>query len=246
MKAIGFITGLFLISIICLGQEHQRIEEIEVMAPTFKSSSTTAEVNGIATTPLAAFLSTDLADQARSIDFTGGKVIIDFTVNADGTLSNYAIKNSVSNRNDKAVLSAIKSTSGSWLPGQNNGEAIAMEKRIVVNFYDTEGVTLQQQAVAYYSKGLKKYYRANEWSNSLFSSKDKRNKKVNRKLKTALTSFNHASRYQPNEPCVIHYQACTYDMLGDEINRDLKFLELEELVRMYSSNNAETIAFKFD
>ena len=74
--------------------------------------------------------------EKSSIEFREGTVVVDFTVNTDGSIENFKIQNSVAASNDKAVISALKRTSGDWIPGSQNGNPIAMEKRLLVAFND--------------------------------------------------------------------------------------------------------------
>ena len=245
MKKIVFILGLFLMGMVCLAQEHQTIEEIEVMPPSCKSELFKYNAPPKGMVPFNFYMQDHLQQQAKIADFMNGKVILDFVVHEDGSLSDFAIRNSVSRTNDNAVIAAIKSTDGYWNPGLNNGTPTAMEKRIVISFYNSEIGSLLVQARRYLHVGIKKYYAAERWENSLFVSQKKQDRKVTRKLNTALANLNIANRLYGQAPSVLLYQHKVYKKLGDDIKAREKEMVLDELIAVNKAKFTDYLAVAF-
>jgi len=84
-----------------------------------------------------------------------GTVIIEFTVNPDGSLSNYRIINSVSPELDFQVLRAIVKSEGKWEPGSIDGKAVIMHKEVSVLFRLSTSDEYRQLAKSYFEKGNK-------------------------------------------------------------------------------------------
>ena len=63
-----------------------------------------------------------------------GKVIIAFTVDKDGKLSNYRVKQSLGSGCDEQALNAVEQIPGDWLPGVLNGKPVITEYEVPVNF----------------------------------------------------------------------------------------------------------------
>ena len=65
---------------------------------------------------------------------TEGTEVIQFDVTPEGELSQFRVINSVSPEIDEHVISVLKTTSGFWTPGENNGEPATMTREISVVF----------------------------------------------------------------------------------------------------------------
>lgn len=63
-----------------------------------------------------------------------GKVVVAFTIDKDGQLSNYRIKSSLGYGCDEQALNAIKKIPGDWLPGMVNGKPVVVAYEVPVNF----------------------------------------------------------------------------------------------------------------
>ncbi len=100
-----------------------------------------------------------------------GTVVIQFNVQPDGILSEILVINSVCPEYDDAVIKALKASSGMWIPGTKNGQAVTMEKEMAVVFR-CEGSEMYQNAQLYavranklfkqgkYKKSIKLYNKA--------------------------------------------------------------------------------------
>jgi hypothetical protein len=84
-----------------------------------------------------------------------GKEIIRFTVQPDGSLTDFIVVNSVSPSIDQEVINAIKTTEGMWKPGYNNETIVPMEKEFSMVFKLTHTSSLISRAAARYKRGNK-------------------------------------------------------------------------------------------
>ncbi len=206
MKKIGIFVVVFALSLSGIAQVNE-LSETTVHSPLFKAG----EENASEGLSLNAFIVDELKNQAF---YTEGVVEVLFTVNADGSVSGIDIKNSVSEIEDKAVINSIKKTSGKWLPGQVDGMPVAMEKRVYVTFSDLDNVPLDEQARDFVGKGLKNYFEALNTEKRFDLTRQRAEKKANRKYNTALMYFNEAHRCHPQEISIPFWQACIYEKTG--------------------------------
>ncbi len=220
MKKIGILVVVFALSLCGFAQVNDLLETT-VHSPLFEGEK--GNVNE--SLSLNDFIVDELKDQ---VFITEGVVEILFTVNADGSVSDIAIKNSVSKTEDNAVINCIEKTSGKWLPGEVDGVPVAMEKRLYVNFLDLDNVSLQEQARDYLGKGLKNYFDALNTEKRFDLDKDRAEKKANRKYNTALLYFNEAHRCCPQEISIPFWQACIYEKTGNDGMYIEKFNEFNE------------------
>ncbi len=234
MKKVGVFLVAMFFTLLCMGQEYQKIEEIEVIAPTCNGEMLGIEMDFEGTNVLNAFLNAELQKEAEMLGFQSGTVVLDFTVLTDGTISGFIIQNSVSNLNDEAVKRAVQLTSGCWNPGVNNGTPIIMEKRIAVNFVNPDGKSLEELAKEHYLYGIKKINIAENIENSYFLTQEQKDRKMKRKLHAALYHFKEATRLLAAEPSVVLWELKAYEKLGDVLmseKKELQYLELTHAVR---------------
>ena len=130
-----------------------------------------------------------------------GTEVIKFIVNHDGTLSNFAVINSICNEIDNELIRVLKTTSGMWQPGENNGKPVAMEKEVSLIF------------IAGHFEDVKEYFTANA-TNSFTQGNKKMFLKHN--YKKALRYYDQGMRYLPYETSLLYVRGvCKYE-LGDK------------------------------
>jgi TonB family C-terminal domain len=69
----------------------------------------------------------------------GGKVLVSFIVETDGSISNIEIVRSVHDILSRGVIRGIKLTDSKWISGMENGEKIPMKIKIEFNFNIGDG-----------------------------------------------------------------------------------------------------------
>ncbi len=242
MKRVLLFTVLVVFSLLSVAQVYN-YEEVIVRAPKYSGPVYGIENTKDMINPISKFLYQDLSSKVQSayVEFQEGTVIIDFTVNEDGSLDNFIVRNSVSHTNDNEVIESIKSTSGEWIPGSKDGVPVQMEKRVVIAFSDENSPALEEQAIYFSNRGIRKFYKAEQCENDPFLTDEVRFKRSDRKYHTALNRFNKAESLRPEEAQVIFWQAKTYEKLGDELMMDLKLLEFDELVQSAKYVTTEVI-----
>lgn len=126
-----------------------------------------------------------------------GKEIIHFTINPDGSVSNFKVVNSVSPRIDEEVIDALKTTDGMWKPGYNNENVIPMEKEFSMVFKLAETRDLIERATDQFKRG-----------NKLLLIKEK--------PKRALQHFNRGLVYVPESKPLLFLRGLTRYELGNK------------------------------
>ncbi len=229
MKKIGLLFGLLFMVSLTFAQVTQ-LKETTVESPKFIGQQIDYDYEGdLTASPICHYLKNNLKNENYLDE---GIVTVLFTINADGTLSDFNITNSVSSNNDNAVLNCIKSTSGLWQAGKVDGKPVEMQKEIYVHFVNPSTKSLETLAQDNILSAIKKIESAKTTRRSVNLSAKKANRKADNKLYSALFYLNEANKYQPEEPSVVFWQACAYEELGDEINKTEKlnqFLELTDL-----------------
>lgn len=138
----------FLLLILCLviselaysqtEKDHATLEQVEVSPPEFTGiQGATLFLNEKADRPslLMNYMKHHVQYPEADIEqLREGKEIIHFTVNPDGSLTNFNVVNSISPSIDEEVINALKSTEGMWKPGHNNDTNVAMEKEFSMVF----------------------------------------------------------------------------------------------------------------
>jgi protein TonB len=63
-----------------------------------------------------------------------GKVIIAFTIDTNGSVSNYVIKKRIGGGCDEEALRVVQLVTGEWLPGMLNGKPVKVEFEMPFSF----------------------------------------------------------------------------------------------------------------
>ncbi len=229
MKRVLLFFVMIVFSLLSVAQVY-RFDEVTVKAPKYVGPIIGINNARDLVNPINKFLQKDLSYKAENsgFDFQEGTVVVDFTVNIDGSLENIIVQNSVSQANDQQVIASLKSTSGNWIAGQKDGTPVKMEKRVVIAFTSQETPSLEKQAIYYSQRGIRKFYRAEQCENSIFLTDEVKYRRANRKYHSALNKFNYAEKMRPEEPQILFWQAKTYEKLDDDLMKDIKLMEFFE------------------
>ncbi|MCW3789075.1 energy transducer TonB [Plebeiibacterium sediminum] len=238
MEKLGLLTGLLLVAGLTFAQV-TKLEETTVEPPKFVGQQIMDSDEEMTSSPICYYLKNNLQSQNYSEE---GVVTVLFTINPDGTLSNFTVKNSVDATNDNAVLNCLKSTSGLWQAGRVNGTPVEMEKEIYVHFVNPSTTSLEELAQENIMAAINKVETAKNVKNSIRLSAEKANKKATRKLHSALYYLDEATKYQPEEASIIFWQACAYDELGNEIRRAEKLNQFMEMVDLQYQAQVESVS----
>ncbi len=225
MKRTGLMTALLLLVVVVFAQVN--VKETIVVPPKFIG---TEELNMDLEndfSPICNYLMKDLKD---TDGFDQGVLVVQFVIQADGTVTDFNVVNSVSGIVDVTVVSCLKNTSGMWQPGMVNGVPRSMEKEIQIKFIDPNSISLEDMAQQKLQDGLKYYFSAREVLDNFSLTNEKAERKSEKKVKKAIRFIAEANRYQPNEPSFIFWQACVYEFAGDEINKAERLNRFSELV----------------
>lgn len=235
MKRIVLIVGILMFTLVAMTQEKHHLEEVNVRMPVYNEEQL-SENYGPQT--FSELLSTEIIDMVNKgmFAYDEGTVVVDFTVYTDGTIGDFIIQNSVSGNTDNVLIGVLKSTSGDWLPGSNDGAPVEMQKRVVVGFEDLETPSLSETAISFFNSGIKQYLASECISKNPYVAPEKREARTERRLKYALANFEKALRYAPNEYSVVFWQAKVYERLGDSVSRDMKLMEAENIAGDFNSN----------
>lgn len=224
MKKTGLLTGMLFV-VIFVSAQIKELSETLVESPRFNFEHSHNDDSN--RSPVSYYLQESLNDGSS---YSEGVVVILFTIKADGTLANFTIENSVSKTNDDAVIRSIQSTSGMWNPGLVNGNPVEMQRKFFVRFLNPENKSLEMLAQENINLAIRKYYQAIQTKENICLSAKKADKKADRKLNATLVLLEGANKYQPEEPSVFFWQACTYEQLGDEVMRSQKINEFINLI----------------
>jgi TonB family protein len=194
-----------MISVIVFGQQKSKmVDEVQVTPPKF------AGINDIAKKfqeekfeSIADYLAKNVQYPEEAIkNKQEGTEVIQFEVTPKGELTNFNVINSVSPEIDEAIINLLKATSGMWMPGQNNGEPVAMENEVSIAFKYGEFEAFSK------SKDFMQLAK-------LLLKKGNHELLVKNNPKKALKYFDRGIRYLPNEDCLLLSRGiCKYE-LGD-------------------------------
>lgn len=188
MKTNLFFAAVLLIATIASGQ-NQELIAIEVNSPAFKSNEPKSIYD---------FLQKHVEYPSESQRWKlEGTEVVQFIVTIQGKLSDYKVINSVSPEIDREVIRLLELTNGMWIPGTINGEPVAMEKEVTLEFKRSKASDFVEMAKWYMQKG-----------NELLFLKDQ--------PKKAIKYFDLATNYLPNNETICGIRGfCKYRM-GDE------------------------------
>jgi len=161
-----------------------------------------------------------------------GIVAVQFSVAADGSVSDFEIKNHVSFVTDYAVIDCLRKTNGMWIPGKVAGEYTSMEKLVFVKFDVIGNPSHIEIAQRYFSKGVRHFNTALMLDESLYLAEKQKNRKANRQLSRAFNSLDLALKYAPEESSVLFWQARIYEQQGNQEGMNQKLEKYRELVQI--------------
>ena len=166
--------------------------------------------------PICSFIEQNLEIKTPSSTdyFPEGTVAIEFTVNSDGTLSNFIVVNRVDYQLEEAVIDCIKKTEGKWRPGEVNGNPSAMEKRVYVRFDSPDNPPFEELARQNYHYALKRFHKGENILNNKLLSAEKQSRKSNRFFNRSLSQLDAATVYMPNDATIAFWKAKNYEKLG--------------------------------
>jgi hypothetical protein len=179
----------------------EKIEEVRVSPPEFVGNKSAAFLVNEPNVQLQS-LNDYVAERidypnADALDFKEGIEVVQFTVQPDGTLSNFVVINSVSSAMDDEVIRVLKTTDHLWKPGYNNKEAVAMDKELSVTFKIAELPDLQTQVKRHFVKGTKQLL-------------------IKQNPKRAIRHFNRGIVLLPNEKCLLLARGLGRYEIGDK------------------------------
>jgi TonB family protein len=212
MKTSLFFAAGMLIAAIATGQ-NKELTSIEINSPAFK---------GDATKSINDFLQKHVEYPPESYQWKlQGTEVVQFVVTKQGKLSDYKVINSVSAEIDKEVIRLLELTSGMWAPGTINGEPVAMEKEVSLEFRLSPTTDFVEKAKWNMQKG-----------NELLFLKDQ--------PKKAIKYFDLAINYLPNNETIHGIRGYCKYRIGDEegANRDW------DRANMLAERNGKTIYFE--
>ncbi len=188
-----------------MGQINQKnLSEIKVTPPVFTGVQNVLADADNQDQLIDKYLTVNFQYPANSIKYCEqGTGVIQFVVKTDGTLVDFQVINSVCPGLDEAFIDVLKSTSGKWAPGYNNGVPVEMEKEVSMIFFaDREWIN---NPIDYFMKvAQNKYTKAS----NLFLKKGK--------AKRALKFYNESVKYLPYESSSLLLRGlCKYE-LGDK------------------------------
>lgn len=214
MKTILITLSILLLAVIANGQDllNANTDEITVTQPEFYGTVQYVDiVNGNKVETLDSYLLRNVKFPApdEKLIFPEGTELIRFEVNADGTLGNFKVKNSVSKAIDAEMIRVLKSTEGMWVPGKNDGVSQTMEKEVAMAFKVSAETNValrkdfEEIAKDYFIKGSKTFFEKG-------------------KTHKALAYFNKGINYMPREGNLLFMKGmCLYEMRQTAEARDV-------------------------
>lgn len=134
-----------------------------------------------------------------------GTEVIHFTVQPDGTLSDFEVINSVCWAVDQEMIALLETTNGKWMPGIKDGKPVAMDQEVVLMLSCRDESKTREHFVKMATRYTKK-------ANSIFW--------VKNKPKKALRFYNKAAVYTPNaEGLLLVRGICNYELGNEESAR---------------------------
>lgn len=188
MKTRVIIAACILMATVSFAQ-NQKINEIEVVAPKFKSELYQS-VNE--------YLSNNFEypGETKNIGLQGTEVV-QFIVTPNGDVKDYKIINSVSPDADRELIRVLEATNGKWEPGTTNGNPVNMKTEVSVAFFLHSAEDMVKKARNYQQKG-------NTW---MF---EKNNPEK------AIKFYNRGIVLLPNEESLLAMRSLCYYQLGNE------------------------------
>ncbi len=234
MRKTSLLISLLFLTIGVFAQQYQ-LKETLVTPPQFKGiENVNYDEN---TSMFNQFVNNNIHNNM----FQNGVVVVQFTINKDGSVSNINLLNSVSDATNKAVIDCVEKSSGLWTPGKVDGKPVAMEKEIHVNFTDPSAPSLEDMAIQSLELGLKNYQLAMYLKEKFSLTEEQAESKSTRKLNKAIKYLETANKYQPQEASIVFWQACIYEQAGDEIKSAEKMNRFNDLSNINYMASTEII-----
>jgi hypothetical protein len=238
MKRAYFLIGSLMAAFTVFGQGVE-LNEMVVESPRLQIASKDGTIQKFSSNKAAiyAHIQSKLSnpENLNKID-KDGVVVIRFMVEADGTLSQYQVQNSLSEQMDNCVVNCLQETSGQWKPGRVNGEAVPMESKVYVRFVDPDNPSQLEMAKNSVAIAITKFNKGERFENLQVA------KKANRQFLRCIDELNVASQYTPDEYTVLFWQACAYEKLGDTANKELRMQQLNKLLAANANQDAIEMA----
>jgi tetratricopeptide (TPR) repeat protein len=189
MKTIKFFIFCMIAALFVQAQDvpPHTLSEVEVIPPRFTAVKADNWQNVVSVNN---YIAKNLNQMAILGYRDEGTEVVKFVVTATGEIADITIINSVSLAVDDEITHVLKSSSHMWMPGQNNGVPVAMEKEIAIQIKigttepNAQGRDFTKVAQDYYAKGAKKLL-------------------IQQKPRQALHKFESAMRYRPYDKGVL-------------------------------------------
>lgn len=207
------------------------MNDVEVTPPKFTAVEYTQPEDA---NSLKVFIANSFASQTNFMQSSEGTAVVQFVINTDGSVSDIQVVNSVSSTVDDLIAAILEETDYMWIPGKNNGVAVAMEKEVAVQVKlgITENAAEQRDfteiAREYFTKGGEKLF-------------------VDRKTKRAIKHFEAAARYRPYDQGTLYMLALcemdrgNTDAAQEYVERIKKLGGDKDLLEEYLSEDVKSI-----
>ncbi len=239
MKKLWFLMMIGFFSTCLYAQKE--LAETKVEPPHFKGQIIEKETPVVEKSPICCYIEKELVypKEEREL-FHEGVVVVQFTVKADATVSDFIVENSVSYELDNSVIDCLKSTDGMWVPGKVNGINAPMEKKVYVKFDVLDTPSLNELALSSYHTAIKRYQKAVAYKDNPLMATNRKIKKSERLFNRSLNHLEKATTYKPNDPSILFWQARNYHQLGD-------FAKMNEKIERYLERiNAQMAMEEFE
>lgn len=200
MKKFILLSFTLLITMGLWAQQY--LEKVTVKPPTFAGVTVAAiqqEEQSI-----EGYIAANMQYPAKAVEHhREGTEVILFTVNTDGTLSDFEVVNSVSQAMDDEIIRVLETTSGMWNPGTNNEGPVEMQREVTVacklihDGVKKTATDFKAVATNYFKKGSKLLYEKDH-------------------ARRALAKFNEGIRYLPYDANLLVMRGYTKFALGDK------------------------------
>ncbi|PTN09899.1 energy transducer TonB [Mangrovibacterium marinum] len=200
MKTSILLILMMVLSLGASAQFHVLKEEIEVKPPIFMGTAVSVVDNGAS---LDDFVAQRMIYPEQDLKLhREGTEVIQFTVNTNGTLSDFEVVNSVSPNMDAELIRVLQLTNGMWRPGSNNDGHTEMRSELAIackiRLYEGSDrqTDFQKVATKYFQKGSKLLYTKNH-------------------PRRALSNFDEGIRYLPYDANLLVMRGYARYALGD-------------------------------
>lgn len=241
MKKVNLVVVLLMLTVGVVAQEEMKqkfIEETRIEAPLFIGETKSEN-------PESKNFTEHLQQELKYLSrydylLDEGIVAVDFTVEANGSISNIMISNSVSQTFDEAVLKVVNQSRNMWQAGKINGIASAMDKTVYVKFDIPGNATHNEMAIDYLDEATHRITQVM----TMETNEANVTKKTKRKVNNAQKCLSMAEQYKPNDPSINFWQAKAFELQGqnDLMRQHLnKYLDLVRHIKLEESLSNEVL-----